>query len=130
MFVPLQATNVKTVLGKLVAHRTDVDKRVDITVQEDDARRNVAGGKLSWAVTRTGAVFVGGTKGRCVGVIVVHDEAPGAHDLKPMHDGLCASKGIEVGISRDFLRERDLMGVPGEEEDKRGVDEADKDRWV
>ena len=85
MFVPLQAANVKTVLGKLVAHCIDVDKRVDIAIQDDDARRNVAGGKFSWAVSRTGVAF-GGTKNRCVGVIVVHDEAPGAHDLKPMYD--------------------------------------------
>lgn len=85
MFVPLQAANVKTVLGKLVAHRIDVDKRVDIAIQDDDARRNVAGGKLSWAVSRTGVAF-GGMKNGCVGVIVVHDETPGAHDLKPMYD--------------------------------------------
>jgi hypothetical protein len=25
-------------------------------------------------------------KNGCVGVIVVHDETPGAHDLKPMYD--------------------------------------------
>ena len=129
MFVSPQAANVKTVLGKLVAHRTDVDKRIDITIQDDDARRNIAGGELSWAVPRAGAVF-GGTEGGCVGLIVVHDEAAGAHDLKPMYDGLCASKGVEVGISREFLGEGDTTGVPREEEDERGVDQANEDGWV
>ena len=129
VFVPLQAANIKMVLGKLVAHRTDVDKRIDITIHDDDVRRNVAGGELSWAVTRAGAVS-GGTKSGCVGVIVVHDKAPGAHDLKPMYDRFCAGKGIEVRISCEFLRERDIMGVPREEEDERGVNEAGEDRWV
>jgi hypothetical protein len=129
MFVPLQAANVKTMLGKFVAHGTDVDKRIDITIQDDDTRRNVAGGELGWAVPGAGAVSAG-TKSGCVGIVIVHDEAPGAHDLKPMYDGLCTSKGIEVGISCEFLCERDIMVVPREEEDESGVDEAGEDRWV
>ena len=35
-----------------------------------------------------------------------------------MYDGLCAGKGIEVGIGCEFLRERDIIRVPGEEEDE------------
>ena len=35
-----------------------------------------------------------------------------------------------MGISREFLRERDITGVPREEEDETGVNEADEDRWV
>jgi hypothetical protein len=31
--------------------------------------------------------------------------------MKPMYDGLCAGKGIEVGIGCEFLGERDIMGV-------------------
>jgi hypothetical protein len=96
---------------------SDVDEGVDIAIQDDDARRNVASGELRWAVPRAGAAFAG-TESGCVGVIVVHDEARGAHDLKPMYDGLCAGKGIEVGIGCEFLRERDITGVPGEEEDE------------
>ena len=46
-------------------------------------------------------------------IIVVHEEARGAHDLKLMYDGLWAGKGVEVGVSCEFLRERDIMGVPG-----------------
>lgn len=117
MFISLQAANVKTMLGELVAHRTDVDEGIDITIQNDDARRNVAGGEFRWTVSRTGAVSAS-TKSGCIGIIVVHDEARGTHDLKPMYDGLCAGKGIEVGIGCEFLRERDIMGVPGEEEDE------------
>jgi len=117
MFIPLQAANVKTMLRKLVAHRTDVDEGIDITIKNDDARRDISGGKFRWTVSRAGAVFAS-TKSGCVGVIVVHNEARGAHDLKPMYDGLCAGKGIKVGIGCEFLRERDIIRVPGEEEDE------------
>ena len=47
-----------------------------------------------------------------------------------MYDGLCAGKGIEVGIRRELLSEGDVIGVPREEEDKGGVDEADKYGWI
>jgi len=47
-----------------------------------------------------------------------------------MYDGLCAGKGIEVGISRELLGEGDVIGVPREEEDEGGVDEADKYGWI
>ena len=126
MLIPLQAANVKTMLRELVAHSTDVNEGIDITIKNDDARRNVAGGEFRWTVSRAGAVFAS-TKSGCVGVIVVHDEARGAHDLKPMYDGLCAGKGIEVGIGREFLHERDIMGAPGEEEAERAVNEAGED---
>src|SRR6266852_1278733 len=117
MFIPLQAANVKTMLRELVAHCVDVDEGIDITIKNDDARRNIARGEIRWTISRAGAVSAS-TKNGCVGVIVVQDEARGAHDLKPMYDGFCAGKGIEVGIGCEFLRERDIMGVPGEEEDE------------
>ncbi len=47
-----------------------------------------------------------------------------------MYDGLCAGKGIEVGIGCKFLGERNIIGVPREEEDERGVDEAGEDGWI
>ena len=129
VFIPLQAANFKTMLGELVAHRVDVDEGIDITIKNDDARRNVAGGEIRWTVSRAGAVFAC-TKSGCVGVIVVHDEARGAHDLKPMYDGLCAGKGIEVGIGRELLHERDIVVVPGEEKDECGINEAGEDGRV
>ena len=62
-------------LGELVAHRTDIDEGIDsITIENDDVRRDIAGGELRWTVSRAGAVFAI-TKSGCVGVIVVHDEA-------------------------------------------------------
>ena len=125
MFVPLQAANVKMVLGKLIAHRINVDERIDVTIKEDDVRRDIASGELGWAVPRAGAL-IAGPKGGCIEVIVVHDEASGAHNLKPMYDGLCAGKGIEVGISRELLGKVDVIGVPREEEDEGGVHETDK----
>jgi len=125
MFIPLQAANVKMMLGKLMAHRVDVDERIDVTIQEDDIRRDVASGELGWAVPRAGAL-IAGPKDECVQVIIVHNEASGAHDLKPMYDGLCAGKRIEVCVSRELLGEGDVIGVPREEEDEGGVDEADK----
>ncbi len=129
MFVPLQGANVKTVLGELVAHRTDIDKGVDITIQNDDARRNVTGGELSWAVPWPGAMFASAKSGR-VELVVVHDKSRGAHNLKPMYDGLCAGKGIQVGIGCEFLRGCDVMRVPREEEDERGINEAGEYGWV
>jgi len=65
MFVPLQAANVKMVLGKLIAHRVDVDERIDVTIKDDDVRRDIASGELGWAVPRAGALVVG-PKGGCV----------------------------------------------------------------
>src|SRR5258708_30274694 len=129
MFVPLQGANVKTVLGELVAHRTDIDKGVDITIQNDDARRNVTGGELSWAVPWPGAMFASAKSGR-VELVVVHDKSRGAHNLKPMYDGLCAGKGIQVGIGCEFLRGCDVMRVPREEEDERGINEAGENGGV
>jgi hypothetical protein len=129
MFIPLQAANVKMVFGEFKAHRMDVDERIDVTIKDDDVRRNISSGELGWAVPRAGALIVG-PKGECVEVIVVHDEASGAHDLKPMYDGLCAGKGIEVGVSRELLGEGDVIGVPREEEGESGVDEADKYRGI
>jgi len=129
MFIPLQAANVKMVLGKLMAHRIDVDERIDVTIKEDDVRRDIASGELGWAVPRAGAL-IAGPKGECVEVVVVHDETSGAHDLKPMYDGLCAGKGIEVGVGRELLGEGDVIGVPREEEDEGGVDEANKNGWI
>lgn len=129
MFVPLQAANIKVVLGKLIAHRIDVDERIDVTIKKDDVRRDIAGGELGWAVPRAGAL-IARTTTECVEVVVVHDEASGAHDLKPVYDGLCAGKGIEVGIRRELLGEGDVIGVPREEEDEGGVDEADKYGWI
>jgi len=35
-----------------------------------------------------------------------------------------------VGISRELLGEGDVIGVPREEEDEGGVDEADKYGWI
>jgi hypothetical protein len=87
MYMPLQAGNVKAMLGELVAHRTDIDEGVDITIQNDDARRNVAGGEFRWTVSRAGAVFAS-TKSGYVVITVVHDKAGGAHELKPMYDRL------------------------------------------
>ena len=75
MFVPLQAANVKMVLGKFIAHRIDVDERIDVTIKEDDVRRDIAGGELGWAVPRAGAL-IARTTAECVEVVVVHDEAP------------------------------------------------------
>ena len=129
VFISLQAADVKTVLGKFVAHRVDVDKRIGIAIEDYDARRDIASGELGWAVASRGALFVGPKGGR-VDVIVVHEEASGAHNLKPMYDGLCASEGIEVGIGCEFLHRGDVMGVPREEKDEGGVDEADKDGWI
>ena len=65
MFVALQAANVKMVLGKLIAHRIDVDERIDVTIKDDDVRRDIASGELGWAVPRAGALVVG-AKGGCV----------------------------------------------------------------
>ena len=35
-----------------------------------------------------------------------------------------------MGIRRELLSEGDVIGVPREEEDKGGVDEADKYGWI
>jgi hypothetical protein len=129
VLVPPQAADVKTVLGKLVAHRIDVNERIGIAIEDDDIRRDIASRELGWAVAGVGALFVG-SKGGHVEVVVVHNEAAGAHDLEPVYDGLCAGKGIKVGIGCEFLHQGDIMGVPREEKDERGVDETDKDRWI
>ena len=126
MFVPPQAANVKTVLGKLETHRIDVDQGIGIAIEDDNVRRDIASGEPGWAVPRAGTL-VTGPKDGCVEVIVIHDEASRAHNLEPMYDRLCAGKGIEVGISCELLREGDVMGVPRKEEDEGGVNEADKD---
>jgi hypothetical protein len=129
VFVSLQAADVKMMLGKLVAHGIDVDQRIGIAIEYDDARRDIASRELGWAVAGVGALFVGPQHGH-VEVIIVHEEGSGAHDLEPVYDGFCAGKGIEVGIGCKFLHHGDVMGVPGEEKDEGGVDEADKDGWI
>ena len=35
-----------------------------------------------------------------------------------------------MGIGSEFLCVGDVMGVPGEQKDERGVDEAAKDWWI
>jgi len=45
MFVALQAANVKMVLGKLIAHRIDVDERIDVTIEDDDFRGDITSGE-------------------------------------------------------------------------------------
>jgi hypothetical protein len=129
MLVSPEAANVEAVFGKLMAHRINVHKRIDVTIEKDNAGCNVAGGEFGWTITRTGAMFTGPERGS-VHVVVVHDEPTGAHDLEPVYDGLCASKGIKMGIGREFLCGGDVMGVPGEQKAERGVDEVAKDRWI
>jgi len=46
-------------------HRVDVDERIDVTIKDDDVRRDIASGELGWAVPRAGALVVG-PKGGCV----------------------------------------------------------------
>jgi hypothetical protein len=47
-----------------------------------------------------------------------------------MYDGLCAGKGIEVGIGCEFLHPGDVVGVPREEKGEGSVNDADKDGWI
>src|SRR6267142_3537180 len=129
VFVSLQAADVKTMLRKLVAHGIDVDERIRVAIEDDDARCDIASRELGWAVAGVGALFVGPKHGH-VEVVVVHEEAPRAHDLEPVYDGFCTSKGIEVGIGCKLLHHGDVMGVPGEEKDEGGVNEADKNGWI
>ena len=35
-----------------------------------------------------------------------------------------------MGIGREFLCVGDIMGVPGEQKDERGIDEAAKNWWI
>ncbi len=35
-----------------------------------------------------------------------------------------------MGIGCEFLRGSDIMGVPGEKKDERGVNETTKDWWI
>lgn len=129
MFVSLQAADVKTMLRKLVAHCIDVYERIGVTIEDDDARRDIASRELGWAVAGVWALFIGPKHGH-VEVIIVHEEGSGAHDLEPVYDGFCAGKGIEVGIGCKFLHHGDVVGVPGEEKDEGGVNEADKNGWI
>ena len=44
-------------LGELVAHRADVDKGINIAIQNDDACRDITGRDFCRTVSWTGAVF-------------------------------------------------------------------------
>lgn len=59
MFVSFKAANVEAVFGKLMAHRIDVHKRIDVAIENDNVGCNVAGGESGWTIPRTGATFAG-----------------------------------------------------------------------
>jgi len=65
---------------------------------------------------------------RCL--IIKHLKGLRTDNLKPMHEGLDACVGIQMGIGNNFLLESNVLGCPTEEDGAGDVDHSDKYWWV